>query len=221
MTVQGIINMLQKSNPDWTSPMLLDLLNSFVEMVLKIDTVENLVFDPTTGRLPYLETSQGVFSYTLPSTYYKCKYILEHEGHSGYPNNLAFQAHHSHYAFNTVSIELGAHRYRQVPVVLQPQFGTGSVTVLFQFDPQNTTNTYHVYAYQAGNSIVSINSTLQIESKFHLSHVIPACQMLIDGLDNGNFQDIMPVVNTMFVEPIQIQKYWNSQPDSNVEALGL
>jgi hypothetical protein len=225
MTTYSIITLLAAQNPDWNEARLLDVLNSFVEMALKIDTAENLVYDPTTGRLPYLATTQGTFLYSLPSQYYKCKYILTHKdygfGPYGYPNNPAFGKHHDHYTFNTQDILLGGHRYRQVPVVFTPSFGTNPATVLFSFDPLNTTDVFHIYAHQAGNSITSMNSVLQIESKFHLSVVIPACQMIIDGLDNGNFQDIMPIIETQFCSKIWTQKYYNSQPDSTVEALGL
>lgn len=224
MTVTEIISLLQTQNPDWSTTRLLSLLNQYVQMVLKTDTDENLVFDSTTGRLPYLATTQGVYQYSLPSQYYKCKYILVNHGagygNYEYPNNPAFGRHHTDNAFDTQDIILGPHKYRQVPVRLTPQFGTGAVTVLFQFDPLNTTNVYHVYAYQGGNQITALGCTLQIEEKFHFD-IVAACQILIDCLDNGRFEDGMQKVQDQFASKIWLQKYNNTHNDSNVEALGL
>jgi hypothetical protein len=224
MTVQEICNLLILQNPDWNTTRVLSLLNQFVQMVLKGDQTENLVFDASTGKLPFLTTTKGTYLYSLSSTYYKCKYILvdvtKWTSAYEYPNNPAFGRNNTEYAFNTNEIILGGYKYRQVPVVITPAFGSGVATVLFQFDPNTTTDLYHIYGYQAGNQITSLSSTLQIEEKFHMD-VVAACQCLIDGLDNGNMQDIIPVIQEKFVSKILLQKYNNSHPDSSVEAMGL
>jgi hypothetical protein len=225
MTVQEIVNLVVLQNPDWTSARVITLLNQFVQMVLKGDQTENLVYDSTTGKLPFLATTKGTYLYSLSSTYYKCKYILvdvtNWDASYEYPNNPAFGRNDTRYNFNTSEIILGGNRYRQVPVVITPAFGSGVATVLFQFDPNTTTDLYHIYGYQAGNQITSVSSALQIEERFHLACVVPALQCMIDGLDNGNFQDIMPVIQEKFCSPIWLQKYNNSHSDSSVEAMGL
>lgn len=222
MTVQGIISLLKRTNPDWTDQQLIDLLNMFCEMCLKGDQTENLYFDPSTGQLPILSTTQGTYLYTLSSTYYKCRYILVKEDswddRYDYPNNPSFAGSTSRYIFDTAPVIIGTYRYRQVPVILTPSYGSNPATALFQFNPQTTTNKYFIYAYVGTTAITVLTSTIPIEERFHLAVVVPAMQMLIDGLDHGDFANIMPVVETQFVSKILLQKYYNSHPDTGSEA---
>jgi hypothetical protein len=214
-------------NPEWIEQQLLDILNSFVEMVTQTDTPEAIYFDPTTGDLPWLATTALTYQYNLPSNLYKARNIVV----AATKNNNSTQSfvNNPYYANNPTNefvhpkatIYLGSMEYLPVPAVIQPAYGSNPATVIFRFDPKTTTNTYQIYGYNNSSSTISsLSSTLPIETKFHLEVVVPACQLIIDGLDNGNFVEIMPAVKAL-ANKIMIQKYYNTNDDVNVEPMDL
>jgi hypothetical protein len=221
MTVSQIVNQIKRLNPEWTEMQILDLLNQFVEMVIQTDSLDAVYFDPSTGDLPYLSTTEGVFQYSLPSTFFKARNIVVNLASNKANNPYFYHNPTNEFVVPTTKIYLGSSEYVPVPCVIQPAFGDNVATVLFRFDPMDSTETYQIYGYNnAYSPITSMSATLPIEAKFHLSVVIPCLQMLIDGLDNGNFVDVVPKVMTL-AEKIMIQKYYNANDDVSVEPIDL
>ena len=208
MTLSQIVGLIKKQNPDWTPQAILDLINGFQDMVLKSDSDENIYFDTTTGDLPYLTTMAGVFLYTLSNIYYKIKEIVVRNCIS-ISNNPIFSRGDLKENFQEISIE--GKKYRVIDVVKNQPYGrSGIVTVMFRQDPGNSTTTYQIYGYTPVNAITTISSTLNIPEEFHLSIVVPAIQMLIDGLENGRYAENLAYINESLLPQIIFKKLRNS-----------
>jgi len=226
MNVSQIVNLIVKKNPDWTPQSVLDLLDGFVQMALKVDTRENLYYDPTTGDLPYLQTTAGQFYYELDQQYYKVREIVCSTKQINF-NNPAFNSNSGRFNYNVKAITIGNNKYYPVPVVKKQQYNdiisnpAGTCSVMFRFDPKDTTETYQIYAYVPTNAITSLNSTLNIPDKFHMGVVIPALQLMIDGMDNGRWVDNLEVINNNLLPKIWYEMYTNSADNEDCQPMGL
>lgn len=222
MTVSQIISLLNRQNPDWDTQPLIDLLNSFVQMALKVDTQENVVYDSNTGDLPYLATTAGLFLYTMPPNYYKIWDIVTCST-SQYPNN-AYYAHQEQNGFVTPKkpITLANKSYLPVPTVKTQAYGAlGVATVMFRFDPKTSINTYQIYGCASSGDILTITSVLSIPDKLHLGVVIPAMQLMIDGLDNGRYVENLQVINDTLLPKIWQEMNYNTMDDFAVDSMGI
>jgi hypothetical protein len=197
---------------------VLDLLDGFSQMVLKSDSDENIYFDTSTGELPYLVTNQGTFQYTIPSTYYRLKEIVVRE-EVRISNNPVYSRHDLNHVSNEISIQ--GRRYRVIHAVKNQPYGTGTCTVMFRDDPGNTTTTYQIYGYVPVNAITSISSNLNIPEEFHMSVVIPAIQLLIDGIENGRYVDNLKYINETLLPKIIFNKLQNSMQNYSTRPMDI
>ncbi len=222
MTITQLVALIKKQNPEWVDQDILDLLNWFQEMCLKTSSAENIYYDITTGDLPFLSTTQGVFQYIMPSLYYDVEAIVIKD-HTLLTNNPAFTASHfGEFKYPSDLIRLGSHNYTQVPTVKTKAFGPAGVcSIMFTFDPQTTTNTYQIYGYTFQNAITSKQSILYIPDKYHLSCVVPAIQTLIDGLDNGDFENSIAKINQLYLPPIWGDRVYNSMSNFSTRPMGI
>jgi hypothetical protein len=179
-----------------------------MDTILKSDSDENIYFDSTKGELPYLATTAGTFLYTLPTTYYRIKDIVVRE--SNYKSINPYFSANEHDNVKS-PIEIAGKRYRVVSTVKNQPYGSGTCTVMFRQDPQTTSTTYQIYGYIPVNKISSVSSTLNVPEEFHLSVIVPALQLMIDGLENGKFTENLAYIEQSLLSKIVQKKLYNSE----------
>jgi hypothetical protein len=223
MTVTQIVALLKRQNPDWTDQLILDQLNFFQEMALKIASSSNVYYDPTTGDLPYLTTSDGVFEYDMPSFYFDVQAIVLKDT-TFLTNNPNFTAsNRGTYVYPSNKLRLGSHEYCEVPIKHKKALGPNGVcTVMFRFNPKDSTQTYQIYGYTGpANAIMSKSSVLNIPDKYHMMCVVPGVQTLIDGLDNGSFEDSIEKLKALYLPPIWADMQYDGEDNFSSRPMGI
>jgi hypothetical protein len=207
MNTSSVITDLVRLNPDWTRPQILDVVNNVVNQLLKIERDSSVYLSPTTGNLPFLTTTAGTFTYTvtIPGiSIWKIRSIVVDANDT--INETWSLSDDCDREYETVRFT--GRVYNNVPGRANDEADTGTpgeCEYTFLVDPGTTTNKYRIMAYVATTPILSESINIPINDSFRNSVVIPAVQVMIDGMDNGRLPDAVEYIDTKLAPKLKLE----------------
>ncbi len=153
---------------------------------------QNIIFNEDTGRLPLLETQQGVFRYDAPDGYWKINDILIEFGTRGslLDTILPRSDYNAYTRTRTIRIEeegLAGIDYIRIPYVTSYDAGDNTnAYALFTEDPGTTDDVYRWYAWANPNELLSDAMPLPIKPPSDIMFLFPATLELIRGAKSGD-----------------------------------
>jgi hypothetical protein len=144
-----------------------------------------LVLDETTGTLPLLATTNGVFSYNMVTTIRKVSDILV-----SIDDSVLYDYTETVRRAQRNSIVVGGMMFARWPYVMKPQeYQSANVPakVVFSENPGTTTDRFYLYAFKRPRNILSMNIQPDIVSPWDAEYLLPAAAKLIEGVQSGNY----------------------------------
>jgi len=171
---------------------ILPILNEVNTILCQVKAEQFLYFDPTTGSLPILHTTAGVYSYNFPSNIWCVGEIVIQ-----YPLQNFYDLYPlSNYGFKQNLIEpiediwIGGRRYlRFKQVRTWEKSGSNPAKILFTVDPGLTSDIFAYAGYTLPTPITSENIQVGVPDRFHLSHVMPAILKMIEGYQTNTVSE--------------------------------
>lgn len=166
------------------------LLNEAHRLLLQGETEQNIIYDPDTGDLPFLETQNNVYRYNLPSTYWQVGGVLVDASvystlymDYGYPywggtyasNQLRFEEMQigGIFYWRVVNVRSRGARNNHVPWV---QFN--------KINPGETTEAFRIYGWQEPLQILSDSIQHEMPGTTDVEYLMPATMRLIDAIND-------------------------------------
>ena len=184
---------------------LLHYLDTAHKILCQTESDNRVVFDTTTGLLPYLVTTAGTFHYNLPADCWKLSDVLVECGINGsLLDNLSYYRYGTSGLGSTVLstgfrisatrkleyVNVSGIRYIRVPHIRSTPCGESALAALtFTDDPGTTTTAYNIRYYKKPASLVSDSIPLEIEPPYDELCLLPAACKLIEGVQHGNYME--------------------------------
>lgn len=166
---------------------LLFFLNTAQNLLLNAPVEQNIKFD-STGRLPVLNTTKGVYEYTAPDDCWRIAGILIET------NRLSFIAGYSDYGYSVSTnirlerMSIAGINYIRWPYVRSYDSpDSGNASIKFTENPGDTTDIYRWYYYVKPTKIYSDEIALSIKSPFDYLYLFPAVVRLVQGFKDGDY----------------------------------
>ena len=207
MYVGEMISWAQKRQAaGWTTPQLLNVLNTVQNTLYKYECPQNLLIDTATGRPPLLTTTQNQFVYNGPANTWRVSNILLR-----WYRNSSYDYEYYDYGINdygyydappvntTEPININGNFYLPFYFVNCRDATEGGLpSIRFSRSPGDTQTTYFIQAYEAPTQITSKNQQLTIPDSngAHLKYVYPAFLAAIEGFNQGNMKEAMAYIET-------------------------
>lgn len=174
---------------------VLRYLNTAHAILMSQEAQQNLIFDESTGRLPLLETTSGVFTYTMASTVWRVSGILidndrdivQRSDYNFEPDLRTSQKN---------SIVIGGRYYTKIPFIRTWDYINSSTPakVMFTADPETKSDYYYVRSYKRPTEITSELIQPDIATPWDFDILLPAAAKLIEGVQNGNYDEARRIV---------------------------
>lgn len=160
MLTSAIVTLAQKQFPDWSSTMIVELLNELHKYIFTQVPVERMrMYSTTTGTDPILTTTAGTYEYTINTTngfdYNSWRVVKVYQDETDYVDVITYDA---------VSSSTGA-------------------KIVFREDPG--TQDYYIKAYRFPTNITSVSSQLEIPATYHLTHIYDGLVGIIEKFRSG------------------------------------
>lgn len=193
-TTSELLVVLQEQCKGWNvnGPRgLLWYLNQAHKMLLQKEAETRVYFDETTGKLPFLDTTDGVYNYSLPSNCWKLADVLVEIGVTG---SILDNYTGADYGIRTASkrrIErvtfAGIDYLKIFQVRSWPASETAVARMAFADNPGTTDDVYNIKYYKKPTDITSDSIQIEIEPPFDVLYLLPATVKLIESQQHGNY----------------------------------
>lgn len=198
MTTEELVDELVQRFNGWNRDGdhgVLRYLNSAHEILMSQGLQQNTIFDLSTGKLPYLQTTQGVYTYIMPDNVWRVKNILIYvdrlRGYPGTPwNNYQTGLLTARLNYRDGLI-IGGIQYSKVPFIrTTDRNGPNNLArVMFTQDPETKTDLYQVLSYRVPIQILSESIQPDIPTPWDYELLLAATAKLIEGVQNGNYDE--------------------------------
>ena len=173
----------------------------------QIESEQTVYFDETNGKLPYLDTTAGVYAYSLPSNCWKLAGVYVEEGVTGSVLDnytLADYGLRTSHKGVCESVVLSGIGYLRVKNIRSwPATESAVARLAFSDDPGTTDDVYNLKYYKQPVDIVSDSIQIEVEPPYDELYLLPAICELIEGIQHGNYAQ----ARTNLLE-IWRPKYW-------------
>jgi len=182
---------------------LLHYLDTAHRILCQTESANRVVFDSSTGLLPYLVTTAGTFTYNLPSDCWKLGDVLVEIGVNGSLfDNLSYYRYGTGGVGGTAlmtgfrisstrkleHVTISGIGYIRVPHIRSFPAGESTLAkLIFTDDPGTTTTCYNIRYYKKCAELVSDSIPLEIEPPNDELYLLPATCKLIEGVQHGNY----------------------------------
>jgi hypothetical protein len=174
--------------------------NQAISLLGYSQNTQTIIFNENTGRLPVLNTTEGVFRYDAPDGYWKINGIWVEYGIHGSlldtinPRN-DYQSYTRTGEYEIETEKISGIKYMKIPYVRAYDAGDNTnAYILFTEDPGTTTDIYRWYALQAPATLLSDSMPLPIKPPYDMMYLFPAALELIRGSKNGKMAEAMEYV---------------------------
>jgi hypothetical protein len=158
------------------------LLNEAHRMLLFREDDTNIVFDTSTGNLPYLSTSNGVYEYNLPTACYVLKHILVDNMISTNDYGSSVSSSTS-WKFEDYSIA-GRSYYRVMNIRSYPSTPSTRARVLFTENPGATDDVFRELYHKQPVQILSDTIQHEMPGATDVQYLMPATVALINSIND-------------------------------------
>jgi len=175
------------------------ILNEAHKILLQQEAEQNLLFDPTTGDLPFLTTRAGQYVYNLPALggvlpYWLVKAVVVDtdsilSGQNWHFEDFYFSSHKYYRVLNVKTLIEGSS-----PNVL------ASVAFIKE-DPGNTTNVFRIAAYRQPAAILSDSIQHEMPGSTDMEFLYPAAIMLIRSINDDKKMEESRAYIEKFLKP--------------------
>lgn len=175
---------------------VLRYLNSAHDILMSMESQQTLIFDPLTGKLPPLNTTAGVFSYTMPTDVWRVSGILVEVTN---PNLTLIDYGTITSLIRTSyknSEKIGGVQYAKIPYI-RSWDRVNDLTlarVMFTKDPLDQTDFYYRQSYKCPVQILSESIQPEVPAPWDFDMLLPAAAKLIEGVQNGNYDEARRIV---------------------------
>lgn len=161
------------------------LLNEAHKLLLYGRREQNVVYDETTGDLPFLTTQDNVFSYNLGSNIWEADGVYV-DRTENFDYELSILDEPWYYEEVTLSGKL-YYRLRNIRTYASTQ--SSVARVLFTNNPGATTDIYKLLQYKKPKEITSSNIQHDMPGTTDVDYLIPATMKLIDSINDHEKSD--------------------------------
>lgn len=162
------------------------LLNEAQRLLLLNECEQNIIFDSSTGDLPYLTTVDGTYRYTFTTLDSIAVWLIgavvvdaltiNGLDYGGVPYNRSWKLEEKRVAGND---------YHRIKNIRSVPWGEGAnATVTFTMNPGDSTALYRVLAYKRCVDITSDAVTHEMPGATDVDYLMPACMKLIEAIDD-------------------------------------
>ena len=124
--------------------------------MIENDCDNNVILDSSTGRPPYLVTTDGTRQYSLGDDYRKVAMVFMETQDVDYTEERNYRR------AEWLGVEV-----LEIDVQTRPRTRTTAPQIYFPFDPGDTTEKYLVKAYRNATNISSASIDLDVEDRWH------------------------------------------------------
>lgn len=189
-----ILTVLQEQFKGWNinGPRgLIYYLNVAHKLFRQCEAEQIVYYDPSTGKLPYLVTTQGVFDYELPDNCWKLFSVLVEMGVTG---SLL-----DNWTGADYGLRIGSQRKNEVVTIAgidylrihnirsTPSSEAANARVIFTDEPGQTTIIYNIGYYKKPAEILSDSIQIEVEPPWDDMYLVPAVCKLIEGIQHGDY----------------------------------
>lgn len=211
MLTSQIVARLQRLNPNYSTQTLVEMLDSLSKLLLRIENEDRYYYDTTTGDFPFLTTTAGTFQYSSIPNIWKIRDVVINTGVYNDVGITPVTSNNSYYGnkpgtsygYDTAPIKVGNRAYKSVPCKKTEAYQGGTPSVMFRFDPGDKSDLYQIIGYKEPTTISTTNVQLEIPVQYHETVVIPAMQAIIDGEENGRYQEQIAYIERVLKPKIQ------------------
>lgn len=182
---------------------LMFFTNQAISLLGHSQNTQNIIYDTATGRLPLLETREGVFDYEAPDNYWKINGIWVEFGVSGsLLDSIIPRDDYTYYSrtgYNKTEPDtLAGINYIKIPFTRSYDRGdNANARVLFTENPGDTTDIYRWYALASPNELLSDAMPLPIKPPYDIMFLFPAALELIRGSKSGKISEAIEYITSL------------------------
>lgn len=177
------------------------LFNEAHRIFLTHPSEQRIVYDETTGNLPFVTTQSGVYKYDAPSTIWRIGDILVDA-----TTSLGYGLQTTNTQWRTEECRIAGQDYlRLLNVRSHPS--TPSAAASFRFvgvNPGDTTDTFRLIGWQKPVEVESDTIQHEMPDGLDMQYLVPATMMLIDSIDDH--KKLLDARN--YIEGVLKPRYW-------------
>jgi hypothetical protein len=162
------------------------LLNEAQKLLLFNECEQNIIYDSTTGDLPYLETTDSTYRYTISTAGGDNVWLIgavvidaltiNGLDYGGLAYNRSWKADETRIAGNDY--------YRLRNIRSRPWSESADAQLTFSLNPGNTTAVYRLLAYRRCTEITSDAVSHEMPGSSDVDYLMPATMKLIEAIDD-------------------------------------
>lgn len=190
---------------------VLKYVNTANATLMAVESEKTLIVDTTTGLLPILSTTAGVYAYNMPTNVWRVSGILILID----DNNLSMVADYGMTMPRMLrtteknAVSIAGRYYAKYPYVKQPRdymSATVPAQIVFSKDPETKTNYYRRRSYKRPTDILSEGIQSDFPPPSDMEILLPAAAKLIEGVQSFNYTEAYQYVSGEFK-----RAYWKQQ----------
>lgn len=161
------------------------LFNEAHNMLLLGEDEENILYDSSTGNLPYITTTQGTYLYTFPATVWRVGAVLVDDAtYVGTYYSLTDEEIDQEWQLE--EFRLGGRFYYKVKNIRSAQYRNANSlsSITFTIDPGDTTDVFRRLAYRLPTQITSDTVQHEVPPPYDMECLLPATMRLIDAIND-------------------------------------
>lgn len=188
---------------------VLRFLDQAQSILLAQESHQRLKFDPTTGRPPILDTTEGVFEYQMDSDIWRVGSIMVRESDT-VPDYGKINTKLDH----DITL-IGGIRYKTIKNVRSWDWQSISspARIMFTADPLTRSNYYYIRAWVRPTPITAVTIQHSVTPPNDILYLLPAAALLIEGVQNGTLMDARRIVEHEIKPKLWAQENKGEQSD--------
>lgn len=208
-TTRQLINYLKLQAEGWNragEKGLLEILNEAQNMLMMQGNQQSIAYR-TDQDLPYIATTDGVYEYTLNQAttgltkdiwrvdgiFVKPNFFFDYD-YSNFPN---YRYPTKLYLFN------GIEYLKWYEIASVDALDNDVPRLRFRVNPKTTTQSFYILAYYKPTQLTSETIPLTLPSYLHMSCLLPTALKLIEGIQNGNVEESMQIIEKRYMPMVQ------------------
>jgi hypothetical protein len=194
---------------------VIPIINEVHKMFMKHEQAQTVITDSSTGRLPTLNTTQGVYEYDAPVVNGQIPWCVAKVCLRYYTPHDYYRQYYLYQEIPLINtfeyFEVGGNYYYPFQFAQQLDSLVGeSCRIKFTRDPgttpdSDTRNRYYLLMYKQPREILSDRIQLQIPDRdgAHRMYFFPAVMKIIEAENNGNYMEAVE-----YIEKVLKPKVW-------------
>jgi hypothetical protein len=169
---------------------ILRYLNLAHQILMQAEVEQNTIFDTSTGKLPYLVTTDETFLYPMATNVWRISGVLVRIENRSFLRFDDYERGGLHrHRHDWLPKVIGGIEYLPVPNIRSTDCVRDGIpaTVMFTRNPGTYDKTYHLWMFKRPTQIVSESIQPDIPEPYDMEYLVPATAKLIEGAMNGDY----------------------------------